>query len=186
MGSFFKSIDRLLHGLIAICLSLMAIFVFGNVILRYFFNSGLTWAEEASRYLFIWLIFLGAIVAFKENAHLGVDTLVQRLSAKGRKVLFLVNNLLILITMALVVEGTFKLTLITANQNSASMGIPLAFVYSSGFIGSVAMLGIAIGNLYRLVTNKLNAGDLVMITDSEDNAKVEQAVSEAAKGDAKL
>ena len=182
MGSLIQTFHRLLHGLIAVCLSFMAIFVFGNVILRYFFNSGLTWAEEASRYLFIWLIFLGAIVAFKDNAHLGVDTLVKRLSVKGRKVLFVVNNLLILITMALVVDGTWSLTQVTMAQRSPSMDIPLAFVYVSGLIASVCMVGIAAGNLYRMFTNQLDANDLVMITDTEDQEMIDQVLSDAKEG----
>ncbi|EAX46931.1 Tripartite ATP-independent periplasmic transporter, DctQ component [Thermosinus carboxydivorans Nor1] len=186
MESLSKAFNRLLHGLIAACLSLMAVFVFANVILRYFFNSGLTWAEEASRYLFIWLIFLGAIIAYKENAHLGVDTLVQKLSVKGRKVLFVVNNLLILITMCLVAEGTWKLTLITMNQNSPSMGLPLAFVYVSGLIASVSMVAISLNNLYRLITGKIDENDLVMITDTEDKEKIEQTVGGSTQGDRKL
>lgn len=176
MRSLVHNFHRLLHGMIGVCLSFMAIFVFGNVILRYFFNSGLTWAEEASRYLFIWLIFLGAIVAFRDNAHLGVDTLVRRLSVKGRKVLFVINNLLILTTMLLVVHGTWQLTLVTMEQRSPSMDIPLSFVYASGLIASLAMSLIAAGNLYRMFTNQLDAHDLVMITDSEEAEAVEQAI----------
>lgn len=186
MEKFFKGINSLLHGMIAVCLSCMTIFVFMNVILRYFFNSGLTWAEEASRYLFIWLIFLGSIVAYQQNAHLGVDTLVQKLSMKGRKVLFIVNNILLLGTMALVVDGTWKITLLTVDQVSASMRMPLAWVYVSGFIASLSMSFISLHNLYRAFTNKLDENDLVMISDSEDNLFIEQVISESAKGDRKL
>lgn len=182
MGSLIRTLHRVLHGLIGICLSFMAIFVFGNVILRYFFNSGLTWAEEASRYLFIWLIFLGAIVAFKDNAHLGVDTLVRRLSVKGRRILFVVNNILILVTMALVVQGTWNLTLVTMEQRSPSMDIPLAFVYASGLLASVCMVAISAGNLYRMFTNQLDAHDLVMITDSEEAEAIEQAIGDKEGG----
>lgn len=177
MGSLSKTFNRLLHGLIAVCLSFMALFVFANVILRYFFNSGLTWAEEASRYLFIWLIFLGAIVAYRENAHLGVDTLVQRLSIRGKKVLFIVNNVLIVVTMALVAQGTFELTLLTMDQRSPSMDMPLAYVYVSGLIASVSMVAIGVANLYKALAKKIDADQLVMITDSEDQEFIEKVVS---------
>ena len=52
----------------------MVVLVFGNVVLRYGFNSGITVSEELSRWLLVWLTFLGAIVAVREHAHLGVDT----------------------------------------------------------------------------------------------------------------
>ena len=65
MGRSSRAVNGLLNATIAICLSCMATFVFANVVLRYFFASSITWAEEASRYLFIWLIFMGAIPAYK-------------------------------------------------------------------------------------------------------------------------
>ena len=58
--------------------------VFGNVVLRYGFNSGLTASEELSRLFFVWLTFLGAVVALREHGHLGVDTLVRRLPRPGQ------------------------------------------------------------------------------------------------------
>jgi len=54
---------RLLEYVIAGLLALMVVLVFGNVVLRYVFNSGITMSEELSRWLFVWLIFLGAIIA---------------------------------------------------------------------------------------------------------------------------
>ncbi|MCX7779521.1 MAG: TRAP transporter small permease [Negativicutes bacterium] len=163
----------------------MALFVFANVILRYFFNSGLTWAEEASRYLFIWLIFMGAIVAYKDNAHLGVDTLVNKLSPKGKRILFIINNILLLVTMALCVDGTWKITLLTANQVSASMQLPMNYVYVSGLIASVSMVAISAYNIYRLVANKLGDKDVIM-TSGEDQEKVDKVISGSAGGVRKL
>ena len=66
----------------------MVILVFGNVVLRYGFNSGIAISEELSRWLLVWLTFLGAIVALREHAHLGVDTLVRALSARAETHLF--------------------------------------------------------------------------------------------------
>ncbi len=182
MGSFNKQINRLLHAAIAVCLTCMATFVFANVILRYFFNEGLTWAEEASRYLFIWLIFLGAIVAYQENAHLGVDTVVRKLSIKGRRKLFIANNIVLAITMGLCVHGTWKMTVLTVDQVSSSMQISLAFVYVSGFICSVAMVAISLYNLYRLITGKMADSELVMTSDNEDTQLIAAGeVEEGAK-----
>ena len=63
----------------SLCLAVMVVLVFGNVVLRYGFNLGITVSEELSRLLFVWLTFLGAIVALREHGHLGVDMLVSRL-----------------------------------------------------------------------------------------------------------
>src|SRR5882757_5034459 len=80
----------LLKGVIALCLAVMVVLVFGNVVLRYGFNSGITVSEELSRWLLVWLTFLGAIVAVREHTHLGVDTLVRMLSARGKRICFVI------------------------------------------------------------------------------------------------
>ncbi len=68
-----------------VALALMVVLVFGNVVLRYGFNTGITVSEELSRWLFVWITFMGAIVAMKEGTHLGSDTLVSRLSLAGKQ-----------------------------------------------------------------------------------------------------
>ena len=185
MGNINQSLNRLLHATIALCLSCMALFVFLNVVLRYFFNSGLTWAEEASRYLFIWLIFLGAIVASRENAHLGVDTLVRRLSVKAQKFVFIFNNIVLVIVMGLCTHGAWKLTVLTMEQVSASMRLPLAYVYVSGFICCGGMVLIALVNLYRVGAKKIYEKELVMTVDSEDAKIVDEATGENLQGEQK-
>ncbi|MEY2802447.1 MAG: 2,3-diketo-L-gulonate transporter small permease protein YiaM, partial [Pseudomonadota bacterium] len=67
---------RLVEFLLVVMLSAMVVMVFGNVVLRYGFNDSIISSEELSRFLFIWITFLGAIVTLRENAHLGVDTLL--------------------------------------------------------------------------------------------------------------
>jgi TRAP-type transport system small permease protein len=76
---------RVIDALTALLLAVMVVLVFGNVLLRYAFNSGITVSEEMSRWLFVWLTFLGATVAIKEHAHLGTDMLVAHLPVWGKK-----------------------------------------------------------------------------------------------------
>jgi TRAP-type transport system small permease protein len=70
---FFKFAEVTL----VVMLSMMVVMVFGNVVLRYCFNDGIISSEELSRFLFIWITFLGAVVAMRENAHLGLDSVVR-------------------------------------------------------------------------------------------------------------
>lgn len=67
-----SKLDKGFNAILALCLALMGIFIFANVFLRYAFSSGLPWAEEFVPFLFVWLVFLGAIGALKDNAHLGL------------------------------------------------------------------------------------------------------------------
>ena len=52
---------------------------FLQVIFRYFFNHPLFWSEELSRYCFVWIVFVGAAIAVKHGAHIGVDYFVKHL-----------------------------------------------------------------------------------------------------------
>ena len=87
---------RALRLFIVACLAAMVVLVFGNVVLRYVFNTGITISEEASRWLFVWMTFVGAIIALRKHAHLGMDSLVSRLPTVAKKACFLVSNLLML------------------------------------------------------------------------------------------
>ena len=58
---------RLLKLLMFLCMVGMVVMVFGNVVMRYAFNSGLTVSEELARFLFVWMTFLGAVVAINER-----------------------------------------------------------------------------------------------------------------------
>lgn len=73
-----------------------------NVFMRYFLNSPLTWSEEVATTCFVWTIFIGGAVTFRNKAHLGVDIVVKRLPAKARAAIqFLMDITVILILGAL-------------------------------------------------------------------------------------
>jgi TRAP-type C4-dicarboxylate transport system permease small subunit len=76
---------RLLRFFIVGCLAVMVVLVFGNVVLRYAFNLGITVSEELSRWLFVWLTFAGAVLALRDHAHLGMDSVVSRLPVAARR-----------------------------------------------------------------------------------------------------
>ena len=99
---------RAINLLIALALAARVVLVFGNVVLRYVFNSGIAVSEELSRWLFVWITFLGAVAAIKENAHLGTDMLVSRLSVRGKKVCMVVGHVLMLYITWLFFEGSWK------------------------------------------------------------------------------
>ena len=168
MQKLSKAISNLLNIAIAFSLAVMSILVFGNVVLRYLFNSGITWSEEMSRFLFIWLIFLGSIAGLKDNEHLGVDMLVKRLPAKLKKVVYAISNLLILYILWLVLDGSWKMTLLNMDSVAPATGLPMAFVYGIGVIAAIGMGIIILRNLFRVLSGKTTADELVMSKESEE------------------
>lgn len=168
MNKLSRSLENTLNIIMALALAVMVVLVFGNVVLRYLFNSGITWSEEMSRYLFIWLTFLGAIGAFKNKEHLGVDMLIKRLPNKMKRVVLVISDLLILAVLFLVLDGSWKMTMINIDSKAPATGLPLAFVYGTGILVSISMGVMTIHNLYQVVFNKIKDEDLVKISDSEE------------------
>lgn len=102
MKNISKLLNNSLNIMIALSLAFMCFLVFGNVVLRYAFNSGITWSEEMSRFLFVWMIFLGSIGALKDKQHLGVEMLVKKLPPTGKKIVYTISNVLILFALWLI------------------------------------------------------------------------------------
>ena len=172
---FFK----LAEFALVVMLSAMVLMVFGNVVLRYGFNDGIISSEELSRFLFIWITFLGAIVTMRDNAHLGLDSVVRTLSLTGKKAAFAISNILMLICCALMFYGTYKQHGINATTRSAVTELPMSWIYGVGYITSVAMGLMIMGKLLRLAKGDFNEADLIQVNDSEENAGPQ--MQEAAK-----
>lgn len=159
---------RLLDMLMAACLALMVVLVFGNVLLRYALNSGITLSEELSRWLFVWMIFMGAIVALRHHGHLGTDMLVGRLGATGKKVCFALAHVLMLWICYLLFVGSSTQARINWDSTSAVMEVSMSWLYFPGMLFAVLGGLIVLTELLRLFTGGLQEADLVTIQESED------------------
>ncbi|PUE47878.1 TRAP transporter permease DctQ [Limnohabitans sp. 2KL-1] len=161
---FFK----LLEFLVVACLVAMVIMVFGNVVLRYGFNSGIDISDEMSRYCFIWLTYIGAMVAMREKGHLGVDTLVLRLSLNGKKLCYFLSEVMMLGCNLLFLLGTWKMHELQVTNVSTVVGISMIWVYGIGYVVGFVMSVMNVNQLYKLLTGQLKEEDLIMVVESED------------------
>jgi TRAP-type transport system small permease protein len=166
-----KMIDgycRLISYLIAALLALMVVLVFGNVFMRYAFNSGFSISEELSRWLFVWLTFLGAVVAVRSNAHLGTDMLVGKLGPTGKKVCMGLSLLLMLYCLWLLFKGSYDQAVINWDTTSAVMEVSMSGFYASGMAFSVLAAPILLGDLWRLLSGQIDDDHLLLMQESEE------------------
>jgi TRAP-type C4-dicarboxylate transport system permease small subunit len=120
---------------------------FLQVIARYAFGHPITWTEELSRYMFVWVVFVGAGVAERDRAHITLDFIVSRLSPGVNYWLGLANGVLcIAMVLILFVWYGWSLTLVSMRQQSPFGGPPVGF----------ATLAIPVGGLL-MVINTLRA-----------------------------
>jgi TRAP-type C4-dicarboxylate transport system permease small subunit len=182
MGKIVDGYFHLLKLVTVLCLALMVILVFGNVVLRYGFNTGITVSEELSRWLFVYVTFLGAIVAMREHAHLGVDSLVKRLPPIGKKICLVISQLLMLFATWLFLQGSWLQTNINLDNAAPASGMSVGIVYAAGIIFSISVGFILLADLYRVVSGKASDKDLVMIRESEEQQQLEELQKKLASG----
>lgn len=180
MQKLVEGYFHLLKIAMVLCLAGMVILVFGNVVLRYGFNSGITVSEEVARMLFVYLTFLGAIVAMREHLHLGVDSVVKRLPLAGKKICLVVSQLLMLFATWLFLQGSWQQTLINWTVKMPVTGISMALFYGVGLIFSLSVGLILLSDLYRTLTGKMREEELVMVKESEDAAVLEEVQKQRA------
>ena len=164
------SFCRALSALMAVALMVMVVLVFGNVVLRYGFNSSITVSEEVSRWLFVWIAFMGAVVALREHTHLGTDALVSRLPPLGKKICFALSHLTMLYVCYLVFKGSVEQTRINMDVLAPSTQVPMAAVHAAGVAFSATAAVVLLLDLWLLVSGRVKNEELVTIQESEDLA----------------
>ena len=159
---------RVLSFVMVIFLAAMVVMVFGNVVLRYAFNSGITVSEELSRWLFVWMTFLGALVALRTHHHLGTDSLVSRLPVAGKKLCLGISHLIMLYLCWLMFQGSWQQTVINWGTTSAVMEASMGYFYAAGLFFSVFAFIFILSDFWKLVSGQLSESELIGVTESDD------------------
>jgi TRAP-type transport system small permease protein len=168
MNRVIDGFCRAIEILIAAFLAVMVVMVFGNVVLRYVFNSGIIVSEEVSRWLFLWVTFLGAIVALREHAHLGTDALISRLPLLGKKICLVLGHVLMLYATWLVFSGALAQARINLDVQAPVTGASMAFVYATGLVFAACAAVLLLRDLWRVLTGQLSEAEMVMVKGSEE------------------
>ena len=165
---------RVLDAVMVVLLALMVLLVFGNVVLRYAFDSGITVSEEVSRWLFVWMTFLGAIVAIKEHGHLGTDMLVGRLGVTGKKACLVIGHLAMLYVCWLLFQGSLAQARINWDVEAPVTGASMSIFYGSGVFFAVFAGLLLLRETWRALSGRIRDDELVMVQESEDLAQVHE------------
>lgn len=154
MQAAINGFYRMLEGLIVIALASMVVMVFGNVVLRYGFNSGIAVSEELSRFFFVWLSFIGAVIAFREYSHLGIETFVQRLSRQGRLVCMGASNAIVALCAGIFFWGTWQQLDINITMAAPVTGLSMGWVYGVGLFSGGGIFLIAVERIFRVLMGR--------------------------------
>ena len=164
---------------VVLCLFAMVVMVFGNVVMRYAFNSGILISEEMSRYAFIWLTYLGAMIAMREGGHLGVDTLIKHLPLTGKKISVFLSESLMLMINAMFLWGTYQMHGLQVSNVSPVAGISMIWIYGLGYVVAIVMGAINAHVLYRLLSGQMTESEMVQVVEAEGLKEVEEQLRKA-------
>ncbi len=156
---------RLLELLIVVLMVAMVVMVFGNVVLRYGFNSGIDISDEMARYCFVWLTYIGAMVAMREGGHLGVDTLVKRLPIGGKKTALFISEALMLLCNGLFFLGTWKMHELQVTNVSPVVGLSMIWIYGMGYVVATVMGAFNLRVMWRIVSGRITEAELVQVKE---------------------
>ena len=180
LKSAIAAFYRLLEVIMVLCMVVMLIMVFGNVMLRLFFNSGIDLSEEMPRFAFIWLTFLGAIVGLHRRAHLGVDMVVRALPLIGRKVCWGISQAIMLVCAGYILYGTWLQHEIIAGNASPVAQISTLWVYGVSYVTGTAIAIICIANLVRLFLGMVEEHELIDVNE-EGMSEIKEVEHELAE-----
>ena len=173
-----QTLLRWVENLLIVGFVVMIALVFGNVVLRYGFDSGIIMSEEVSRMIFVWLTFGGAYLVAREGGHLGMNMVVDKLGARGRWWCRLFAEALSFVCMILLIVGCWRQTVINIDNHAPITGAPLAIPYAAGMLCGVGIAIINLITLWRLLTGQVPDSELVIGVESEDLARLEAAQKE--------
>lgn len=155
-----KGLVRGMEWLLMSILGLMVILVFGNVVLRYGFNSGIVFSEEVSRFLFVWMVFLGSVLMLRDNGHLGVHTLTKLMPLAGKKVCKFLSDLITFACCCLLTVGGWKVVMLNMPNIAPVSEISLGVVFTAVLVCSVGMSILLLNSMYRLLTGKMEEQEM--------------------------
>ncbi len=132
--------DRCVNWFLALLMAGMVVIVSAQVWYRFILNDPLSWSEEASRYLFVWISFMGAAAGVRYQVHLGIDLMEKILPAGSYRIAVIVVNLIIQIFLLVIIYWGFKILGVIQFQESPSMHISMRYPYMAVPVGAIFML----------------------------------------------
>lgn len=142
---------RFAEGLMATCLGVMALAVFVNVVLRYGFGSGIAASEELSRLLFVWMVFIGATVAYPAGEHMAFTSLLLPLRDKPAafRAMSRLIHALVVVAAGLVAWGAWQQVVVGMGGRSPVIGYPMALLPLPALLCAGVICGLATFKLLR-------------------------------------
>jgi len=145
LKKFYMALDRFIETSMILIFLLIILVVTSQITMRYIVGRSLFWADEVSRYGFIWITWFGASYIMSVNKesgvkHIAIDTIIKMFPRKIEKICIFINDFLAIAFLLVLSFYAVQLTVRTFSITSSSLGIPMGLMHSSALIGSILMI----------------------------------------------
>ncbi len=153
-----QSVDTVTSFVIGVCVASFTAITVVQVFCRYILGFSLFWSDELATVLFAWVTFLGAGSAMRRRELVGVDFITKTLPGRLRNLVAAAQQLLIVAFLAIVLVYGVELMRGSAEVESPTLQISMAWPYLSVVVGAAVMILHALVALARSVEAALHAG----------------------------
>jgi TRAP-type transport system small permease protein len=120
--------QKSLEALLVLLTIIMVIMVFFQVVFRYVFFLSLSWSEEFSTFIFVWIVLLGSAVGIRRREHLGINTIVQHFSRRVERGLELITNLIIVGFFVFVLVASWEVAMANMARRANTVDILMGYI----------------------------------------------------------
>jgi TRAP-type transport system small permease protein len=161
-----KFLDRMTSFLgyfIGVLLLMMVAIMFSSVIWRYVLNAPLVWSDQLSRWIFVWMTYLGVAVGYRRGIHIGVDLVVRKVPGALQKILATIVDMGVGYFLLVVLTEGYGITLRSFGQVYGSLELPPSYMYAAAPVSCALML------IFMLDSLKVRIFSLIYPLETEEN-----------------
>lgn len=156
----FNKVSKLFKHFVVLAFSAIVVVTLIQVFMRYVMSAPLKWAEELSRYIFVWSIMVSIGIGIVEEEHIRLNMVTTRFSKKVQLVFFILGQVIVgAFDMVLIIYGG-RLAIQNLSVKSPAMQIPIGVAYAGIPVGAVIVLFFLVMSVCREI-KKYKTDDLV-------------------------
>ena len=149
MKTLVSAVDKIVRVLIVLLFGAIIIIGCMQIVSRYVFSLPIVWADEAQKYLFIWMVMIASAYAVRQKKHVAADVVLGNVNPRVKAVMEVLIELCALTLFILFVILAPRMIRVNMSTISPTLGIPMGYVYYSMLIGPAIMLFYTVVDIYE-------------------------------------
>ncbi|MDC7232817.1 MAG: TRAP transporter small permease [Spirochaetales bacterium] len=150
--NILNKLDKLSDYFLMLCLGIMGVVLFMQVVFRYVLKDPLIWSEEAARYLHVWITLFGIRFGLKNKAHLNVSFFFNKFNQKVQSFIKLFTDIFIIICIIIYLPGALLFVQDQKLIVSSAMGVNMGLVYVPAILGFISAIFYLLNECFKSLT----------------------------------